>query len=278
MRETNRKVSPPPSIPSRRSESSSGTLERGSSAIQVFPRITTPEPGAAPVTAPAETPAAGVDEAFPSRAGAGIFMSYAGLGIAAGAAVLMLIVVAVIAYRSGAEDEKNQLLAARDQSPPSSDNSGVRGSPERPSPTNTPERPASNPDAPSATPRNTGPASPPLPVLDADPRQIGWNYLTIATLFRQDATAAAQFLTDNGVACVVVAPEGKSPEDLLQDRRANWLVVAREGIAPDQYKTPAAQARRSQLVGEVKKLGKRWKQDQKGSSDFADPYWNKFGK
>ncbi len=214
------------------------------------------------------------DDRPPSRAG--LFVSYSGLAIAAGAAALLLILVAVVSYRSGAEDEKNQLLAERTQTPPTKP-----ADDHTPDPAETvggtarvPEQPNSR-DAGNDATSSGGSA---LPVLGEDPRERGHNYLVVATLFRQDATAAAQFLTDSGVPCVVVAPEGKSPDSLLQDRRSNWLVVARQGFSTEEYKLPSSQTRRADLERRVKQIGRRWKQDKKGSTDFADSFWDKFGK
>lgn len=273
MRETDPKLAGGVA-PTIRSTESTSTAERGTPTVRVFPRISSAERGGESRAGGAEAGAADSGDASRVRR-AGILVSYTGLWLCVGGAALVLAFVAYFAYRSGAEDEKNRILASRTQTPPGEVSpSPVSSEPNR----DRSASPSAVESTPSlAPPSNTG-KQPALPVLGEDPRQVGWNYLTVATLFRNDAASAAQFLTDSGIPCVVVAPEGKSPEALLQDRRANWIVIAREGIAPDQYKTTAAQSRRSELVREVKRLGIRWKQDHKGSSDFADPYWNKFGK
>lgn len=280
MRETDRKLASPPAVvaPPRRSDSARGTLER-SGPVEVFPRISPGEraPGAErPDADESAAEGAGVAGGGVTR---GLFVSYPGLGIAAGIVIVALVLVAVISYRSGATDERNQLLAARNQAPPA--DTGVPslvdtgGDPGRATPPGEPQGPAENSD--SASGQRPAPATS-LPVLGEDPRVRGSNYLIVATLFLNDAKAAAQFLTDTGVPCVVVAPEGKSPDALAQDRRANWIVIARECLTSDEYRLPTSSARRSDLERRVKALGRRWKQDQRGATDFSDCYWDKYGK
>lgn len=285
MRETNPRL-PVASSPPRRADAGSAQSDR-SAPVQVFPRITTPEQVAAASSAPAapspgSSSSSSLDSSDPGPARParpGVFLSYPGLAIAVALVVLVTVLIAVTSYRSGVQDERNQLLALRDQAPPhESGIDGLGGNPPNSPDRVDPPRPApqaGDPDRPA--PAKTPPA-PPLPVLGEDPRVRGSNYLIVATLFRTDAQNAAQYLTDAGLPCVVVAPEGKSPDALLQDRRANWLVIARQGFTTEEYKSPAAISARSELERRVKQIGRRWKQDKKGTSDFADCFWDKFGR
>ena len=216
------------------SQAARGTPQTGA---RVYPRITTtPDTSGAPPDAVGSPAVAASGTSHQGWKRSGVFVTFAGLGIAAACAVVALGATAWLAYRSGVADERAQLLASRAGPPP--------GDVETPTETllpsapraQTPQDPIAKKPEPKRQPESR-PQGPQLPVQGEDPRQPGTNYLIAAKLFLQDATAAAQYLTDNGVPSVVVPPEGVSPERLLQDRRGNWLVIIREGFSAEAFKT-----------------------------------------
>ncbi len=254
---------------------------KGSAATsRVFPRITSVPEEAAASAASAEgapTPLWDADHARTGRR-VGIRLSFVGVWLALGIALTVMLVTAVIAYKAGAEDEKNRLLATRTDPPPSIDEPG-NGTRVIPSevgarPPVVPEQGASS--EPRSKPSATAPSA--LPVFGDDPRQKGSNYLIVAKLFLKDATAAAQYLTENGIPSVVVPPEGVDSLKLQEDRRGNWLVIVRAGYSSEEYSKPAAEAQRAEVMKRVKQLGRRWKEDRKGASSFADSFWDKYGR
>lgn len=188
---------------------------------------------------------------------------------AVGILIAVVAAVSILAFKAGAKRERDQLLP-KDSGPPpvvtpdvSLTNRPVIPQPERKTvePTPPPEPPAAKAGAP--------------PVFGDDPREVGKNYLVVERLLFDDAMEAAQFLTDNGVASVVVPPEGLKTEDLLKQPRALWLVVVREGFTRDEFRADGARA--TAIKNAVIHLGRRWKQDHKGKSDFASCLWDKYG-
>lgn len=125
----------------------------------------------------------------------------------------------------------------------------------------------------------SGGDQPPAPAADdlTDPRVPGVNYLHIDTLVWRDAERAVAFLAKGGIpAKAVPKTKGKDKVDPKQARDKNLphVIFALEGVQPGQYKT--SEARRSELVEKVRRLGKRWQAEEKGPSDFGSPYWVKF--
>lgn len=117
------------------------------------------------------------------------------------------------------------------------------------------------------------PAADPL----ADPRKPGVNYLMVANLVWKDAERAVAFLSKNGVpAAAVPYAKGKSKVDPQQARDKNLphLVFVLEGVPSDRFK--ASEAARTKLVNQVRLIGKKWQSEEKGPSDFGEPYWSKY--
>jgi len=248
---------------------------------RVFPRITTtPEETGEPGRGGAESSASPLWDADQARHGVrkgGLHLTFAGVLLALAVVVALLCVTAVVAYKSGAEDEKNSLLASRVDPPPLAETGGT----EQRGPSVLSEKPPAESNVnKSVEPRVASPTGSmgALPVFGDDPRQRGWNYLVVARLFLKDATAAAQYLTENGIPCVVVPPEGVDSLKLQEDRRGNWLVIVRNGYPSEEYSKPAVEAQRTELMKRIKQLGRRWKEDRKGVSALADCFWDKYGR
>ncbi|MBC7771541.1 MAG: hypothetical protein H7210_03495 [Pyrinomonadaceae bacterium] len=282
MHEANKKATGAPNSPPVAGGTDPAATSRAPSpgAGKVFPRITSVPEDAATHGRATEvaTPLWDADHARTSGRRIGIRVSFVGVWLALAAVLVAMLVTAVIAYKSGAEDEKNRLLATRNDPPPSLGDSTAD---QLNQPSAATDRTTTGSDVNPPTERRGNTAlnnSAVLPVFGDDPRQKGTNYLIVAKLFLKDATAAAQYLTENGVPCVVVPPEGVDSLKLQEDRRGNWLVVVRSGYASDEFSKPAAEAQRAEIMKKVKQLGRRWKEDRKGASSFADSFWDKYGR
>jgi hypothetical protein len=266
MRETDRKAeearlagpgapSGSPAVLPRRSEPSESSLRLG------------------PTHGPADRQTDEPDEPSRSMGGAkGILLQWPVLLGGAGVLVAIVAVIAMAAYNAGANRERSALLP-KDGAPPSVPDAGSRDPREPKDPLNgagTSRR--SDPDQPAPAPAAI---VSPSEVFGADPREAGKNYLIVERLMFDDAIASAQFLTQNGVAAAVVPPEGVDASELQKQARGIWLVIARQGFTRDEFRASGAA---EELKNSVIKLGRRWKQDHKGQTNFANCYWNKFGK
>lgn len=119
---------------------------------------------------------------------------------------------------------------------------------------------------PPVTP-DPGPAPPPSPVPTAEPhspaqRQIGLNYMVLCRYPRADADRLVAFLARNGVDAAAV-PSTMS---------GSFHVVALRGFAAGTLTTPAA----VQYERQLKQLGRKWKLEEKGPTEFADSFWQKY--
>lgn len=95
-----------------------------------------------------------------------------------------------------------------------------------------------------------------------DPRKPGFNYPTVATLPIKEATAAAEYLVSKGYP-TILAPSSS-------DTRL-FVVVPLIGLERENYqKSSEAEARK------LREIGRAFKRDQKGASDFNDLFWKKF--
>ncbi len=121
----------------------------------------------------------------------------------------------------------------------------------------------------------TAPAPAPPPPTQArasgDPREVGKNYLQLITTDRSEAEGIVKFLVENGVPAFMVPVD--RPGSMAKNP-ARFSVFASHGLTRDEFvaRVPA----RNQLDAEVDRLGKIWKRDHRGSTDFSGKYWNKF--
>lgn len=107
--------------------------------------------------------------------------------------------------------------------------------------------------------------------LYADPRVSGSNYLELATLSRDQADAAIQFLTSRGVPAIAVPVDSRAGG--ANNPARYRLVSMKLGIPSEQYRDTGAQRRAHEE--EVKRLGAEW-QTNGGASNFAKPLWTRF--
>lgn len=95
-----------------------------------------------------------------------------------------------------------------------------------------------------------------------DPRRPGTNYPVVARLPIKESTAAAEFLVSKGVPTAVVPSS---------DPRL-FLVVPLTGLERGAFGTTARDATEKTL----KDIGRAFKREQKGATDFFDLFWDKF--
>ncbi|MCL4220268.1 MAG: hypothetical protein KJZ65_02745 [Phycisphaerales bacterium] len=111
----------------------------------------------------------------------------------------------------------------------------------------------------------------PSGTLYADPRVSGSNYLELATLSRDQADAAIQFLASRGVPAIAVPVDSR--QGTANNPARYRLVSMKLGIPSEQYRDTGAQRRAHEE--EVKRLGAEW-QANGGASNFAKPLWTRF--
>lgn len=111
----------------------------------------------------------------------------------------------------------------------------------------------------------------PSGTLYADPRVSGSNYLELATLSRDQADAAIQFLSSRGIPAIAVPVDSR--QGTANNPARYRLVSMKLGIPSEQYRDTGAQRRAHEE--EVKRLGAEW-QTNGGASNFAKPLWTRF--
>jgi hypothetical protein len=105
-----------------------------------------------------------------------------------------------------------------------------------------------------------------------DPRQRGLNYMTLGILSRRDAGYAVMLLHANGVPALAV-PVDKGGVSANNQGPANYRVWLLQGITGEQFRSD--DTLKDRLDKRVREIGKAWKQQAKGPTDFADAFWDK---
>lgn len=212
-----------------------------------FRRTHAPAAAAEPAEqhAPAESPAS--DGALRLPASTMLILLAVLIGVVA--------VAWAIAYRMGVQAE----AAKKGEQFPAAPGAGLVTGPESGNPPLQPPPPQPKPQPPAPQPQ-TG-ADP-----TQDPRIPGYNYLYLGTLIERDAAAGVAFLTQNGVPAFYVVDRAKAGGNNRPCR-----VYAAQGIPSDRYRE--MQRERDELVRRVEEIGRRWQREQKGASDFRQPYW-----
>lgn len=234
--------------------------------------VVTTEPEA-PVEAPAEDyrPAAAVEMDEPRRAG-GVdlqrrFSVSTSVVLLVAAGVIALCVLAwSTAYEAGKREAKAE--AARDLR--------LRSAAPVNDPLNT-DRNADlplNPNLVTQAPPPAASAPAPAPgtaAASGDPREAGKNYLQLITTDRREAEGIVKFFGENGVPTFMVALDGSGSAAKNPTR---FTVYCSKGITREelQARGPA----REELDQAAGRLGRRWKDERKGSSDFSGRIWSKF--
>ena len=108
------------------------------------------------------------------------------------------------------------------------------------------------------------------PVVQADNRKPGFNYLELCPLTWKDAEPAVRYLQAHGVRATAI-PNNRGVDPAKPQPNNPFLIIVDQPYASGNFK--ASQAERNALVAEVRRLGKAWLAEHRGASDFADPMW-----
>lgn len=95
-----------------------------------------------------------------------------------------------------------------------------------------------------------------------DPRERGLNYAVIASLGEERALLAARYLAGRGVEVVVVPGQN-----------GRFDIVSRAGFAGGAYKERAGRS----LETRIREIGRAFRQEHGGPTDFSDMWWKRFG-
>ncbi|MCA9278403.1 MAG: hypothetical protein H6815_07065 [Phycisphaeraceae bacterium] len=142
---------------------------------------------------------------------------------------------------------------------------GINPSPAQPETT----KPSEN----QPKPAEQQPIAPQAPKHDVlkDTRITGLNYLRIvSSLTRDDAVAAAEFLTTNGVPAFAAV----DPDHARGNNASSWCVRTSKGFAGAPHWQESEQERR-ELKRRVAAIGQNWQQNHRGVSDFSQPFYEK---
>lgn len=105
-----------------------------------------------------------------------------------------------------------------------------------------------------------------------DPRQRGLNYMTLGILSRRDAGYAVMLMHANGVPALAV-PVDKGGVSANNQGPANYRVWLLQGITGEQFRSD--DPIKVRLDKRVREVGRAWRQQAKGPTDFADAFWDK---
>jgi hypothetical protein len=189
------------------------------------------------------------------------------LMIALGVLIVVFAAVWAIAFQMGQQKRDNeigpwqQLGDAAAQTP-------ENGSAPQPQPT--PPSPA-KPDGSGNSAKKPEQAKPLAPPTKTDglidPRVPGLNYLYLGTLTLKDASAGVDFLKRNGLQAFYVVDRSR-----VGGNNPPCRIYASQGY-PGGSRFKETERERSDLVRRVEELGKKWQREEKGPSDFRQPYW-----
>lgn len=109
--------------------------------------------------------------------------------------------------------------------------------------------------------------------LESDPRELGLNYLVLATLSTEQTADAISFLYSNSVTVIGVP--------VLDNRSSNANNPSRYtlyslGVAIPGNQWSAMSSARTQHQRLIASLGARWQRERRGGSDFSQTNWEKY--
>lgn len=231
--------------------------------IRVVPRAARSEAGETVVQASALEHRPVRLEAGSSKAGSWVHRRFSvsilsGSAVAVAGLTIAVVLTWMIAYQAGRKAESSELMAHLQPpaEPLTNHASDVPIEPEETVPP--PERPVEQPAKASASVEAIA--------VTTDTREPGHNYYRLRTDSRGEAIRAAEFLTAHGVPAMAV-PASRANNGGL------WIVYARLGIPSGKLRgNPEAQ----DLEREIARLGKVWKSQEGGSSEFEDAGWELF--
>lgn len=128
------------------------------------------------------------------------------------------------------------------------------------------------PNAPSSAEPASKPAASRDPLVIEDstrvPLAAGLNYYIIDRLRPDEALAAARYLRLHGVEAAVFSTRILFPGDSSSLR----LVVALKGFAPGEVSSPESKT----YASRIREIGRRWRAEENGVSDFSTMYAAKY--
>lgn len=206
----------------------------------------------------------------PQRAGGWLHRTFSvsvlsGSALAVATLTVAVVLTWMIAYQAGRRAEASDLMAHLQA--PDEPRTGAQSNHAVDAPI-APEAAAPPPDDRQPEQAVRGEASPAVASVPVttDTRRAGHNYYRLRTDSREEAIRAAEFLTSSGVPAMAV-PASRANNGGL------WILYARLGIPSGQLRgNPEAQA----LEREVARLGRLWKSQHGGSSEFEDAGWELF--
>lgn len=104
-----------------------------------------------------------------------------------------------------------------------------------------------------------------------DPRTAGLNYFCLVSrLPEADAARAVEFLGRHGVLAVGVEGERSTANNRF------FELYTLEGLTREEYAREGGSTRRDAHESMLAELGRRWKAEERGTSDFSRPQWYRF--
>lgn len=110
--------------------------------------------------------------------------------------------------------------------------------------------------------------------LDGDPREAGLNYLALATLSGEDAAAAIEFLSQNGLEAFGIPVDSGGSKANNPNPAGTYRLFAFPGVSSDEYKRRATKV--TNLEAEAARLGSVWQKQHRGTSNFSRTLWEKY--
>lgn len=110
--------------------------------------------------------------------------------------------------------------------------------------------------------------------LAADPREEGLNYLKLGEFNQAEAESAVRFLAANDLQTFAIRVDrGTGPGNNSGPTEIYRLYAAR-GVTSDEYSKKMTA--RTNTESTVARLGQRWQKEERGSSNFSRPGWEKY--
>lgn len=188
------------------------------------------------------------------------------LMIALGVLIVIFAVVWAVAFQMGQQKRDNEIAQWQQPGEGSTPSPGGAGGT---TPPPTPPSPAPvKPEGSGNQPKKPEPAKP-APTTDGltDPRVPGFNYLYLGTLTLKDAAAGVDFLRRNSLQSFYLVDRSR-----VGGNNPPCRIYASQGF-PGGPRFRETEKERNELVRRVEELGKKWQREEKGASDFRQPYW-----
>lgn len=107
--------------------------------------------------------------------------------------------------------------------------------------------------------------------FDREPRSAGLNYFCLVSRLPEvDTVSALEFLARNGVRAVGVERASSDANN------RSFELYTLEGLSRDEYAGESGTDKRATHEALVAELGRRWRAEERGTSDFARPQWYRY--